>query len=189
MPDQPLPDEAVPDEAVPDQPVPDQAVPTLAPEPDPAKVRRVARIVTRSLAVVVVLLALGSVGLYFAVRAPTGSLNSFLLDLRARRDAHAWTQLCRADQHEVSQAEFVAAWRDQRAKYGAVIDTIDAFTFEPFGTTRHLHYQLSFRNAKVQTNTYPVDAVREDGQWKVCGFFTLSRNPDKPGPLSGFENW
>ena len=174
---------------VPDPTVPDQQLPALAPEPDPAKVRRISRIVIRSLAVVAALLALGSVGLYFAVRAPTGSLNSFLFDLRARRDAHAWTQLCRADQREVSQDEFVAAWREQRAKYGAVIDTIDAFTFEPFGTTRHLHYRLSFRNDTVQANTYPVDAVREGGQWKVCGFFTLSRNPDKPGPLSGFENW
>ncbi|HEY5014737.1 MAG TPA: hypothetical protein VIK61_18780 [Acidimicrobiia bacterium] len=164
-------------------------MPTLAPEPDPARVRSISRIVTRGLAIVAVALALGSVGLYFAVRAPTGSLNRFLFDLRGRRDAHAWTQLCRADQREVSQADFVAAWHAQRAKYGAVIDTIDAFTFEPFGTTRHLHYRLSFRDDKVQANTYPVDVVRENGQWKVCGFFRLSRNPDKPGPLSGFENW
>jgi hypothetical protein len=41
----------------------------------------------------------------------------------------------------------------------------------------------------VQANTYPVNVMREDGQWKVCGFFSLSRNPDKPGLLSGFENW
>jgi hypothetical protein len=169
--------------------VPDAAVPRLVPEPDPAKVRRIARIVVRGLVIVAVALALGSVGLYYAVRAPTDSLNHFLSDLRARRDASAWTQLCRADQREVPQAEFVAKWRTQRAKYGANIDTIDAFTFEPFGTTRHFHYRLSFRNDKVQANTYPVDVVRESGQWKVCGFFTLSRNPDKPGPLSGFENW
>ena len=41
----------------------------------------------------------------------------------------------------------------------------------------------------MQANTYPVDVVREGGQWKVCNFFTLSRNPDQPGKLSGFENW
>ena len=66
---------------------------------------------------------------------------------------------------------------------------IDAFTFEPFGNVRHLHYRLSFRDDKVQANTYRVDVVREDGRWKVCQFFSLSRNPDKPGLLSDFENW
>ena len=35
----------------------------------------------------------------------------------------------------------------------------------------------------MQANTYPVDVVREGGRWKVCNFFSLSRNPDKPGPL------
>jgi hypothetical protein len=167
----------------------DTTTPPIAPEPDRAKVRKRARIVMRSLALVGVLLTLGSVGLYFAVRGPTGSLNGFLSDLKARRDTHAWTQLCAADQRVVSQREFVAAWRRQRAERGAVIDEIDAFTFEPFGTVRHLHYRLSFRDDKVQANTYPVDVVREGGQWKVCRFFSLSRNPDKPGLLSGFDNW
>jgi hypothetical protein len=143
----------------------------------------------RSLAAVTVVAVLGSIGLYFAVRGPTGALNAFLFDLKARRDEHAWTQLCAADQRQVSQAAFVAAWRRQRSKFGASIDQIDAFTFEPFGRVRHLHYRLSFRHDKVQANTYPVDLVREDGRWKVCGFFSLSRNPDKPGLLSGFENW
>jgi DNA-directed RNA polymerase specialized sigma24 family protein len=139
--------------------------------------------------VVGVVLVLGSVGLYFAVRGPTGALNRFLSDLEARRDAHAWTRLCAADRRDVSQATFVSAWRHQRAKYGASIDTIDAFTFEPFGNVRHLHYRLAFRDDKVQANTYPVNVVREDGRWKVCNFFSLSRNPEKPGPLSGFQNW
>jgi hypothetical protein len=165
------------------------AVPPLVPEPHPDKVRRWARIVTRSLAVVGVLLVAGSIGLYFVVRGPTDTLNGFLSDLRARRDAHAWTQLCRADQHEVPQAAFVSAWHRQRVKYGAVITEIDAFSFEPFGNVRHFHYRLAFRDDKVQANTYPVDLVREDGRWKVCGFFALSRNPKQPGPLSGFQNW
>jgi hypothetical protein len=152
-------------------------------------VQRWARIVTRSLAVVSVVIVLGSIGIYFAVRAPTDALNGFLSDLAAERDAHAWTQLCAADRREVSQAAFVSAWRHQRAKYGASIDTVDAFTFEPFGSVRHLHYRLAFRGEKVQANTYAVNVVREDGRWKVCSFFSLSRNPAKPGPLSGFQNW
>ena len=49
--------------------------------------------------------------------------------------------------------------------------------------------RLAFVDDKVQANTYPVNVVREDGTWKVCDFFSLSRNPDKPGLLSGFENW
>jgi hypothetical protein len=162
--------------------------PFAVPEPDPARVRRWSRIATRGLALVGVLLVVGSIGVYFQVRGPTDTLNGFLSDLRARRDAHAWTQLCRADQQEVTQTAFVSGWRRQRAKYGAVITDIDAFTFEPFGSVRHFHYRLAFRNDKVQANTFPVDVVRENGQWKVCGFFSLSRNPDKPGPLSGFEN-
>jgi hypothetical protein len=141
------------------------------------------------LAALSVVLVVGSVGLYFGVRGPTDTLNAFLSDLAARRDAQAWTRLCAADRNTISQADFVAAWKRQRAKYGAVIDEIDAFTFEPFGSVRHLHYRLAFVDDKVQANTYPVDVVREDGQWKVCDFFSLSRNPDKPGLLSGFENW
>jgi hypothetical protein len=152
-------------------------------------VQRWARIIVRASVAVALVLVLGAFGLYFAVRAPTNALNGFLFDLKGSRDAHAWTQLCAADQHAVSQAEFVAAWRDQRAKYGAVINEIDAFTYEPFGTTRHLHYRLSFRADKVEANTYAVDVVRQHGQWKVCSFFALSRNPDKPGLLSGFRNW
>jgi hypothetical protein len=152
------------------------------------RVQRWARIVTRGLAVVGVVLAVGAVGVYFGVRGPTDSLNGFLSDLQARRDAHAWTQLCAADQKEVPQATFVDDWRRQRSKFGAVISEIDAFSFEPFGSVRHFHYRLAFRGDKVQANTYPVDVVRENGQWKVCSFFTLSRNPKKPGPLSGFEN-
>lgn len=155
----------------------------------PPDLRRWRRIVTRGLAVVAVVLVLGSVGLYFAVREPTDALNAFLSDLKDRRDAHAWTRLCAADQRDVSQTAFVSAWRRQRVKYGATIDQIDAFTFAPFGDPRHLHYRLSFRDDKVQANTYPVNLVREDGRWKVCDFFSRSRNPDKPGPLSGFENW
>lgn len=151
--------------------------------------QRWARIVTRSLAVAGVVMVVGSIGLFFAVRAPTDALNTFLFDLEAQRDARAWTQLCAADRREVSQTAFVSAWRVQREKYGAAIDTVDAFTFEPFGNVRHLHYRLSFRGEKVQANTYPVNVVREDGRWKVCGFFLLSRNPAKPGPLSGFQNW
>lgn len=167
---------------------PDSA-PLPVPEPDRPRVRRWARIVTRSLAVAGVVLVLGSVGLYFAVRGPTDTLNTFLSDLAARRDAPAWTQLCAADQREVSQDAFVSGWRRQRAKYGASIVGIDAYTFAPFGDVRRLHYRLAFRDDKVQANTYPVDVVREDGRWKVCHFFSLSRNPDKPGPLSGFQNW
>ena len=155
---------------------------------DRARVKRWVRIVTRSLAVAGVLLVAGAFGVYFAVRGPTDTLNSFLSDLQARRDAHAWTQLCAADQKQVPQAAFVADWRYQRARYGAVIDQIDAFSFEPFGTLRHFHYRLAFRDDKVKANTYPVDVVREDGRWRVCSFFTLSRNPKRPGPLSGFEN-
>jgi hypothetical protein len=83
---------------------------------------------------------------------------------------------------------FVASWRNQRAKYGASFTKIDAFTFEPFGSVRHLRYQLAFRDDKVQGNTYSVNAVREGGRWKVCSFFTLSRNPDNPGVLSGIQN-
>ena len=147
------------------------------------------RILPRVAAVVAVLLIAGSIGLYFAVRTPTNTLNGFLDDLRARRDAKAWTTLCAADQRQMSQAEFVAAWRRQRAKFHANIDEIDAFTYEPFGNLRRFHYRLSFVNDKVQANTYPVHVVREDGRWKICGFFSLSRNPDKPGLLSGFENW
>jgi hypothetical protein len=135
-----------------------------------------------------VVLVAASIGVYFAVRAPTNTLNGFLSDLRARRDAHAWTQLCQADQREVSQTAFVADWRHQRAKYGAVISQIDAFTFEPFGNVRHFHYRLAFRDDRVQANTYPVDVVSEGGRWKVCGFFSLSQNPKQPGALSGFEN-
>jgi hypothetical protein len=160
----------------------------VAPEPDRAKVQRWARIVTRGLAVVSVVLLLGSVGLYFAVKGPTDALNSFLSDLAAKRDADAWTQLCASDQREVSQPDFVAAWQRQRATYGASITKIDAFTFEPFGNVRHLHYLLRFRDDAVQANTYSVNAVREGGHWKVCGFFSLSRNPDEPGLLSGFQN-
>jgi hypothetical protein len=151
-------------------------------------VQRWARIVTRSLIVVGIVLVLGSLALYFAVRGPTGALNVFLSDLKAERDAHAWTQLCAADRREVSQAAFVSAWRHQRAKYGASITEIDAFTFEPLGNVRHLHYRLEFRDEKVQANTYPVNVVREDGRWRVCSFFSLSRNPEKRGPLSGFQN-
>jgi hypothetical protein len=135
-----------------------------------------------------VILVVGSFGLYFAVRGPTDTLNGFLSDLKNRRDSQAWTQLCRADQRDVAQTAFVADWRRQRAKFGAVISDIDAFTFEPFGNVRHFHYRLAFRDNKVQANTFPVDVVRQDGQWKVCGFFSLSRNPDDPGPLSGFQN-
>lgn len=150
--------------------------------------QRWARIVTRGLAVVGVVVLLGSVGLYFAVKGPTDALNSFLSDLQDRRDAHAWRQLCASDQREVSESGFVSAWRNQRAKYGAAISEIDAFTFEPFGNVRHLHYRLAFRDDKVSANTYAVNAVREDGRWKVCSFFSLSRNPDQSGPLSGFQN-
>jgi hypothetical protein len=157
--------------------------------PDRAKVRRWARIVTRVLAVVAVVLVLGSVGVYLGVRGPTDSLNAFLSDLEAKHDASAWTRLCASDRRRISQDDFVAAWKRQRAKYGAVIDEIDAFTFEPFGSVRHLHYRLAFVDDKVQANTYPVNVVREGGTWRVCDFFSLSRNPDKPGLLSGFENW
>ena len=69
-----------------------------------------------------------------------------------------------------------------------MISEIDAFTFEPFGTVRHFHYRLAFRDDKVQANTYPVDVVHEEGRWKVCSFFSLFAQPAKPGPLSGFEN-
>lgn len=162
--------------------------PRVAPEPDRPKVQRWARIVTRSLAAAGVVVLLGSVALYFAVKGPTGALNSFLTDLEAGRDAQAWTQLCASDQREVSQAGFVSAWQRQRAKYGASISGIDAFTFEPFGNVRHLRYRLEFRDDKVQANTYEVNVVREDGRWKVCDFFSLSRNPDEPGLLSGFQN-
>jgi len=155
----------------------------------PPDLHRWRRIITRGLAVVAVVLVLGSVGLYFAVRAPTAALNNFLFDLKGKRDAQAWTQLCSADQQAVSQATFSAAWHRQRAKFGAIIDEVDAFTFAPFGDPRHFHYRLSFRDDKVQANTYPVEMVREHGRWKVCRFFALSRNPDKPGLLSGFENW
>jgi hypothetical protein len=134
------------------------------------------------------LAVLGSIGLSFAVRGPTDALNVFLSDLKARRDGHAWTQLCTADQRKIPQAAFVSAWRRQRARDGASIEEIDAFTFEPFGSVRHFHYRLSFRDDNVQANTYRADVVREDGRWKVCEFFSLSRNPDKPGLLSGFEN-
>jgi hypothetical protein len=165
------------------------AAPPVAPEPDPEKVRRGRRIVMRALALAVVLLAFASVGLYFGARGPVGALNEFLFDLKARRDAHAWTRLCAADQREVSQREFVAAWKRQRADYEAVIDEVDAFTFEPIGNVRHLHYRLSFRNDGVQPHTYAVTVLKEAGQWKICGFFSHSRNPAKPGILSGFDNW
>jgi hypothetical protein len=155
----------------------------------PPDLQRWRRVVTRGLAIVALVAVLGSVGLYFAVREPTDALNAFLLDLKGRRDAQAWTQLCATDQRAVSQAKFVSAWRRQRAQYGASIDEIDAFTFAPFGDPRHMHYRLSFRNDKVQANTYAVDMVREAGEWKVCHFFSRSRNPAKPGLLSGFENW
>jgi hypothetical protein len=160
----------------------------VAPEPDRRRVQRWARIVTRSLAVIAVVLVLGSIALYFAARGPTGALNGFLSDLKARRDAQAWTQLCAADQREISQAGFATAWRKQRTTYGAVIDEIDAYTFEPFGNVRHSHYRLSFRDGKVIAITYPVDVVREAGHWKVCNFFARSRNPANPSLLSGFQN-
>jgi hypothetical protein len=160
----------------------------VAPEPNRPKVQRWARIVTRGLAVVGVVALLGSVGLYFAVKGPTNTLNSFLSDLRAGRDAHAWTQLCASDQAELSQAGFISAWQRQRAKYGASITEIDAFTFEPFGDVRHMRYRLEFRDDKVGANTYEVNVAREDDRWKVCDFFSLSRNPDEPGLLSGFQN-
>ena len=157
--------------------------------PNAAKVRRWARIATRALAIVGVVLVFGAAGVYAGVRGPTGTLNEFLSDLKSRHDAQAWTHLCAADRRALPEREFVAAWNRQRAKYGAVIDQIDAFTFEPIGNVRHFHYRLSFVADKVQANTYPVDLVREGGQWKVCNFFSLSRNPDQPGLLSGFENW
>jgi len=141
--------------------------------PDRAKVRRWSRTITKGLALVGVLLVAGSVGLYFQVRQPTGVLNGFLSDLKARRDAHAWTALCRSDQQTVSQTAFVADWRRQRARYGAVISEIGAFSFEPFGAVRHFHYRLAFRDDKVQANTFPVDVVREDGH-----SFALERNED-----------
>jgi hypothetical protein len=161
----------------------------IAPEPNPAVVRRWKRIILRSLAACVVLLAFASFGLYLGARGPVGALNAFLFDLKARRDAQAWTRLCAADQREVSQQEFIAAWRVRRADYEAVIDEVDAFTFEPFGNVRHLHYRLTFRNDGVQPHTYAVTVLREAGTWKVCGFFSHSRNPAKPGILSGFDNW
>jgi hypothetical protein len=160
----------------------------VVPEPDRPRVRRWARIVAKSLAVAGVILVAGSVGLYFAVRGPTDALNTFLSDLAARRDAQAWTQLCAADRREVSEEAFVSAWRRQRARYGASIVKIDAYTFAPFGDSRRMHYRLAYRDDKVQANTYSVDVVREDGRWKVCRFFSLSHDPEKPGPLSGFQN-
>jgi len=66
---------------------------------------------------------------------------------------------------------------------------VTLFGFEPFGSHRRFHYRLTYHGDQLQPNTYNVNVVRDGGRWRVCDFFYLSRNFDKPGELSGFQNW
>ena len=102
------------------EPTQPPTTPEPVPVPDRARVRRWSRIVTRGLALVGVLLVVGAIGVYASVRSPTDTLNGFLSDLKAQRDAHAWTQLCEADQREVPQsATSSPTWQRRRAPSSA----------------------------------------------------------------------
>jgi hypothetical protein len=97
--------------------------------------------------------------------APTRAADEFLEALVDGRHDDAYADLCEADRSERSADEFAHAVSDlSRGLRGH-----DAFTLDPTGDTRTVHFTLDYGS---RTDEFDLDVVEANGTWHVCHFLT-----------------
>ncbi len=129
--------------------------------------RHLAR-VPRWTIVSLVALAVIGFGATWALRtttdAPAAAADEFLGALVAGRTEYAYAQLCVADRVARTKAEFAHAVSDLTRD----LEGHDAFTLDPAGKTRTVHYTLDYGS---RTDQFDLDVTRApDGTWQVCNF-------------------
>jgi hypothetical protein len=119
---------------------------------------------------IVSLIALGAIGVgtAWALRtttdAPAAAADEFLGALVDERTDDAYAQLCLADREARTEAEFAHAVSDLIRD----LESHDAFTLDPAGETRTVHYTLEYG---TRTDQFDLDVTRtDDGTWHVCNF-------------------
>jgi hypothetical protein len=132
--------------------------------------RRLARVPSWTI-VSLVGLALIGVGATWALRtttnAPSAAADEFLGALVAGRTEYAYAQLCVSDREARTKAEFAHAVSDLIRG----LEGHDAFTLDPAGETRTVHYTLDYGS---RTDQFDLDVTRAaDGTWQVCNFLNL----------------
>lgn len=95
--------------------------------------------------------------------APTRAADEFLDSLVDERFDDAYAQLCASDRSQRSADEFAHAVSElTRGLRGH-----DAFTLDPTGTTRTVHFTLDYGH---RTDEFDLDVVANNGTWQVCNF-------------------
>ena len=130
--------------------------------------RRLLARVPRWTIVSLVALSLIGIGTAWALRtatdAPAAAADEFLAALVGERTDAAYAQLCTADRDARTEAEFAHAVSDLIRG----LEGHDAFTLDPAGETRTVHYTLDYGS---RTDQFDLDVTRSaDGTWRVCNF-------------------
>jgi hypothetical protein len=118
-------------------------------------------------ALALVLTAAVGAGSWSALRTttdePSAAADVFLRALVDERWADAHARLCPADRARFDVDEFTHAV----SQLTAGLEGHDAFTLDPAGATRRVHYTLDYGD---RTDEFDLDVDRVDGEWLVCRF-------------------
>jgi hypothetical protein len=98
-----------------------------------------------------------------ATDAPGRAANHFLDALVDERFDDAYASLCVEDRRARSAPEFEHAVSDLVRG----LEAHDAFTLDPTGSTRTVHYTLDYGD---RTDEFDLDVVARNGEWYVCHF-------------------
>lgn len=103
-------------------------------------------------------------GIRATTDAPTRAADEFLDSLVDGRFDDAYAQLCASDRLERSADEFAHAVSELTRG----LRDHDAFTLDPTGTRRSVHFTLDYGS---RTDEFDLDVVADNGSWQVCHFF------------------
>ncbi len=96
--------------------------------------------------------------------APAAAADAFLGALVDERFDDAFAMLCASDRSGHSVDEF----RHAVSPFAAGLEGHDAYTLDPSGDRRTVHFTVDYGN---RTDQFDLDVVRHnDGTWQVCSF-------------------
>lgn len=157
-----------------------QAAAFLKPyEPPPRRTSRWPKALTfkRTIALVVVLLVVGNVGIHYLLRSNPGAAKGAVLAAASAASHNDWSSvydhLCTSDQQQISESELHDAGRAALLSIGEldhVTVTSERPITIPVGVLHFQAEQVSGQLVPVigQPSTYSVTVLDERGSWRVC---------------------